>query len=379
MSPPAADRLRVELGPRSYDIVVGEGLLAEAGHHLAPLLAGSGAVVVSDDNVAPLYLGEVEASLDAAGVEHASIVLPAGEPTKDFDHLRVLTDKLLEARIERSSLVVALGGGVVGDIAGFAAAITLRGLPLVHLPTTLLAQVDSAVGGKTGINVRAGKNLIGAFHQPRLVLSDISTLDTLTPRDLVAGYGEVVKYGLIGDGDFFAWLEANGAALCGGDTAARRHAVLTSCAAKAAIVAADERESGVRALLNLGHTFGHALEARSGYCEALLHGEAVAIGMVLAFELSARMGLCPGGDGHRVRRHLAAIGLPVALAEIADSSWTVESLIDLMGADKKVRGGKSTFVLARGIGKAFVCRDVALDDVRALLDDALGEQEENGG
>ncbi|MCZ6467465.1 MAG: 3-dehydroquinate synthase, partial [Alphaproteobacteria bacterium] len=267
---PAAS-LTVELGRRSYDICVGEGLVAAAGRHMLPVLAQPRTVIVTDSNVAPLYLAALEAALDEVDVEHTAIVLPAGEQTKDFGHLRRLTDNLLDACVERSTTVVALGGGEAGDVA----AITLRGLACVQVPTTLLAQVDSAVGGKTGINTAHGKNLIGAFHQPRLVLADIATLDTLAPRELRAGYAEVVKYGVLDDPAFFTWLEANGRSLLDGDTDARRHAVLTSCAAKAAIVADDERETGRRALLNLGHTFGHALEVETGYGDSLMHGEAV--------------------------------------------------------------------------------------------------------
>ena len=287
------DSVRVDLGARGYDILVGAGLLAAAGHYIRPLLRHPRVVVITDSNVAPLYLAAVETALGEADIECTAITLPAGEQTKDFAHLEALAEDLLAGKVGRDTTLVALGGGVIGDLAGFAAAITMRGMDFVQIPTTLLAQVDSAVGGKTGINTRHGKNLVGAFHQPRLVLSDIATLDTLPERELVAGYAEVVKYGLIRDAAFFRWLETNGLRLCGGDTEARRHAVAACCAAKAAIVAEDEREAGRRALLNLGHTFGHALEAQSGFGDTLLHGEAVAIGMVLAFELSARLGPCP--------------------------------------------------------------------------------------
>jgi 3-dehydroquinate synthase len=286
--------------------------------------------------------------------------------------LQELTEKLLAAHIERGTTIIALGGGVVGDIAGFAAAITLRGLPFVQIPTTLLAQVDSSVGGKTGINTHVGKNLIGAFHQPRRVLIDIATLETLPRRQLLAGYAEVVKYGLIGDAEFFAWLEDNAARLLNGDAAARRHAVLTCCAAKAAIVAADEREAGQRALLNLGHTFAHALEAQTGYSEALLHGEAVAVGLVLAFHLSARLDLCSAGDAERVHRHLAAAGLPADMRKLADASWSADDLVAHMERDKKVKDGKLTVVLAHGIGQSFISREVNRDEVGAFLKDVLG-------
>jgi 3-dehydroquinate synthase len=365
-------RLTVDLGQRSYDILVGEGLAAAAGRHLRGVLSQPRTIIVTDSNVAPLYLGQVEASLDEAGIAHDALVLPAGEATKDFAHLEDLTDKLLEARVERNTTLIALGGGVIGDIVGFAAAITLRGVPFVQMPTTLLAQVDSSVGGKTGINSRHGKNLVGAFYQPRLVIADTGTLDTLPRRELLAGYAEVAKYGLIDSPEFFAWLEARGDKLVAGDTEARRHAVITSCTAKAAVVAEDERETGRRALLNLGHTFGHALEAETGYGAALLHGEAVAIGMVMAFDLSVRLGLCPAEDAGRVRRHLADMGLPVGLDGLAAPSWSAERLLTHMGLDKKVHDGRLTFILTRGIGQAFITGDVAEEALGAALEEALG-------
>jgi 3-dehydroquinate synthase len=357
------ESLRVELGERGYDILVGEGLLATAGQHIAPLTGGRRLFVVTDEQVAKAHLAALERALDAAGVAYEALVLPPGEGTKDFSQ-------------ERGSLLAALGGGVVGDLVGFAASILLRGLDFVQIPTTLLAQVDSSVGGKTGssvggktgINVPQGKNLVGSFHQPRLVLADTEVLSTLPKRELLAGYAEVVKYGLINDAAFFQWLEDHGLAIVEGDPAARRHAIVTSCAAKAAIVAEDERESGARALLlNLGHTFGHALEAELGYDERLLHGEAVAIGLVLAFELSVGLGLCPAADAAAVRRHVAAVGLPTDLESVPGVAWSADALIDHMGRDKKVRGGKVSFVLVRGIGKAFITADVDLDDVAALL------------
>ena len=364
--------LRVALDERGYDIVAGTGLVATAGRLLGPVLAQPRVFVVTDDNVAPLYLASLEASLDGAGIGHSSVVLPAGEGTKDLGHLGRLTDAMLAARVERETTVVALGGGVVGDIAGFAASVVLRGLPLVQIPTTLLAQVDSSVGGKTAINTGFGKNLLGTFHQPRMVLADMGTLETLPPRQFRSGYAELVKTALIHDAGFFAWLETAGPALVAGDREARRRAVLDCCAFKAAIVGEDERETGRRALLNLGHTFGHALEAETGYGGDLLHGEAVAVGTVLAFELSARLGLCPAPDVRRVRRHLADMGLPTGLAAVAGPSWTSQILIAHMMQDKKVQGGTLAFILLEGIGKAFVARDVDLGDVRALLDDALG-------
>lgn len=367
--------LSVDLGQRSYDIVVGEGLLQQAGVLIHPLLVRPRTILITDENIEKHWLETVEDSLESAGIEYQSIVLEPGEQSKDYAHAEVLTGQLLDSRVERSTTLIALGGGVVGDLVGFCAAITLRGLDYVQIPTTLLAQVDSSVGGKTGINMPQGKNLIGAFHQPRLVLADIGALDTLPARDLRAGYAEIVKYGLIDDSEFFTWLENNGSGVVGGpdqaDTQARRHAVLTSCRAKAAIVSADETEQGVRALLNLGHTFGHALEAKTGYGETLLHGESVAIGMVMAFDLSVRLGLCPGDNRDRVKSHLADCGLPVGLKGICDDSWSSSELIDLMGQDKKIAGGKLTFILARGIGQSFITDDVDMADVIAILDDYL--------
>ena len=367
--------ISVDLGQRSYDIIVGEGLLQQAGVLIRPHLARPRVVLITDENIEKHWLGTVEDSLNVAGIEYQSIVLEAGEQTKDYAHAEALTGQLLDARIERSTTLIALGGGVVGDLVGFCAAITLRGLDFVQIPTTLLAQVDSSVGGKTGINMPQGKNLIGAFHQPRLVLADIGVLDTLPARDLRAGYGEIVKYGLIDDSDFFTWLETNGPGVIGApvaaDTQARHHAILTSCKAKAAIVSADETEKGTRALLNLGHTFGHALEAKTGYGEILLHGESVAIGMAMAFDLSVRLGLCPDEDRDRVKSHLADCGLPIGLDALRDDSWSASDLVDLMGQDKKVAGGKLKFILAHGIGQSFITDDVDMADVTAILDDYL--------
>jgi 3-dehydroquinate synthase len=365
--------LRVELGDRSYEIVVGDGLLPDAGRLLASVASSRRVVVVTDANVAPIYLDPLERSLAAAGFACSPVVvLPAGEATKSFPHLMDLSDTLLAAGVDRTTLLVALGGGVVGDLAGFAAGILLRGLDFVQVPTTLLAQVDSSVGGKTGINVARGKNLVGLFHQPRLVVADVATLDTLDMRQRRAGYAEVVKYAVIGDRRFFAWLEANGEQVCAGVRSAQIHAVVTSCAAKAAIVAADEREAGRRALLNLGHTFGHALEAVAGYGDDLLHGEAVAVGMVLALELSTRLGVCPREDRDRLRGHLRAAGLPTVVSDLPRRDWSAAALLDRMKHDKKVRSNTLTFVLARGIGEAFVSRDVPLVEVRRLLKDATG-------
>ena len=366
------DIVRVELADRSYDIVIGPGILADAGSRVAPLIGRRPVVVVSDANVAVRHLGTLEAALDAAGLKRQpAIVLPPGEKTKDFAHLEQLLDELLGRGIERSTVLVALGGGVIGDLVGFAAAVALRGLDFIQVPTTLLSQVDSSVGGKTGINTRHGKNLVGAFHQPRLVLAVTTTLGTLDPRQVRAGYAEVAKYGLIDDPGFFEWLEDNGAAVCRLENESLVRAVTESCAAKAAIVGADERESGQRALLNLGHTFGHALEAAVGFDDRLLHGEAVALGMVMAFDLSVRLGLCPAEDADRVRRHLGAVGLPTRLSEVAGvPSWNPAELLGHMARDKKVDQGRITFVLVRGIGQAFTARDIAGADVSAVLERA---------
>jgi 3-dehydroquinate synthase len=371
-SAPSHTTIEVALGDRSYEIRVGAGLVANAGSHLSPLLTDparrGGVAVVTDSNVAALHLPALAGALDAAGVPHRAVVLEPGEHTKDFAHLERLLDDLLGHGIERGGMLVALGGGVVGDLVGFAAAIALRGVDFIQVPTTLLAQVDSSVGGKTGINTRHGKNLVGAFHQPRLVLADIGVLDTLPPRELLAGYAEVVKYGLVGDAGFFAWLEENGRALIAGDRAARIEAVAASCRIKAAIVAADEREHGERALLNLGHTFAHAMEAETGFSDRLLHGEAVALGMVLALELSQQLGLCPDGAAERLRAHYAAVGLP---ADPAAYGFGADRLIAHMHHDKKVRGGALTFILARGLGRGIVVPDVEPGEVKRLLERRL--------
>ena len=365
------ETVRVELGSRAYDIVVGDDVLATAGKTMAPILRSPRVIVVSDNNVAPLHLHALMRALSNADISADAIVLPAGEQTKDIAHFGKLMDEILGRGIDRDTSLVALGGGVVGDITGFAAASALRGIDFIQIPTTLLAQVDSSVGGKTGINSPHGKNLIGAFHQPRLVLADSRVLRTLPRREMLAGYAEVVKYGLIKDPAFFAWLEGHGADLVEGDPAMIRHAVVASCKAKAAIVAEDEHERGARALLNLGHTFGHALEAETGFGHALLHGEAVAIGMVMAFDLSVRMGLCPAEDAARVRRHLGAVGLPTGTNFTNSMVWSPKRLIGHMAKDKKVTGGKLTFILARGIGEAFVTRDVPDRELTAFMEGAV--------
>jgi shikimate kinase/3-dehydroquinate synthase len=361
-------RLTVALPSRSYDVVVGDGLLARAGALLAPVLPQKRAVVVTDANVARLHLPALKQGLAETGIATQEIVVDAGEQSKDLATYARIVEALLEAGVERRTAIVALGGGVVGDLAGFAAATTLRGLPFVQAPTTLLAQVDSSVGGKTGINTRHGKNLLGAFHQPRLVLADTATLATLPPRELRAGYAETLKAGLIGDAAFFDWCEANGAAVVGGERAVQAEAILRACAFKAQVVGDDEREekpNGGRALLNLGHTFGHALEAELGY-GAILHGEAVAIGIGLAFKLSARLGLCPAADSERVLAHLAAVGLGAELRTL-DRRLSAARLVQHMRRDKKARDGKLTLVLVRGIGHAFTLNDASAEAVIDLL------------
>ena len=364
----STERLRVELGPRSYDILIGRRLIAEAAIHAKPLIARPPAIVVTDETVAKLHLPALQASLAASGVETKPIVLPPGEETKDFAHLQSLLDAILDARPERRSTLIALGGGVIGDLTGFAASITLRGIDYIQIPTTLLSQVDSSVGGKTAIDTRHGKNMVGSFYQPRLVLIDIDSLTTLPKREVLAGYAEIVKYGLLGDAAFFTWCEKNGPALRDGDAAARQYAVMTSCKAKAEIVAEDEREEGRRALLNLGHTFGHALEAATGFSPDLLHGEAISIGMVMAFDLSAKLGLAPESDVARVRRHFAAMGMPTGLDALGNKRPGTSEMIAHMRHDKKVRGGTITFILARGIGEAFVARDVDVAEVESMLE-----------
>jgi len=360
----------VALGERSYPIHIGSGLL----EHGADMIASAGdwrqCAIVTDETVAVLHLATLQDSLSRAGLAVEPVVVPAGEASKSFAQLAPLCEALLSRGIERGDAVIALGGGMIGDLAGFAASILRRGVALIQAPTTLLAQVDSSVGGKTGINTPQGKNLIGTFHQPRLVIADTRTLDTLPARELRAGYAETVKYGLIGDSGFFAWLEENGPALLAGDGAARAYAIEQSCRAKAEIVAADEREAGQRALLNLGHTFGHALEAWAGYSGDLLHGEAVSIGMLLAFKLSERLGRCPPGQQERVRAHLLAAGLPVAIRDLAAAGRALpepDELIAHMMQDKKVSRGRLTFVLVREIGAAFTTSDVDLDDLKRLL------------
>jgi 3-dehydroquinate synthase len=362
--------VNVALGERSYDIVIGRGLLGSLGARVAALRPGAKAAIVSDETVATHYMQPAEAALAAAGIASARIVVPAGEGSKSYAVFERVCEAIIAARIERGDLVVALGGGVIGDLAGFAAATVRRGVDYVQVPTTLLAQVDSSVGGKTAINSRQGKNLIGAFYQPILVVADTALLDTLPPREFRAGYAEVAKYGLIGDAAFFAWLESNWRQVFDGGSA-REHAIAVSCRAKAATVGRDERETGERQLLNLGHTFGHALEAAAGFSDRLLHGEAVALGMVLAFAFSARRGLLPVAEAERVRRHLADAGLPVRIGDVLGPQPSVERLMELIAQDKKVRRGALTFILARGVGQSFVAGDVDPAEVNAFLRDIL--------
>lgn len=364
------ESLKVELGDRSYPILIGDGLIGEIGRHVAPVLRRPRTVIVTDTHVADHYLARVGTSLGAENISFSSLVLPAGESSKSWAGLARLTEWLIGEGVERGDHVIALGGGVIGDLVGFACSIVKRGCAFIQVPTTLLAQVDSSVGGKTAINVEAGKNLIGAFHQPALVVIDPTTLATLPRRELGAGYAEVVKYGLIDDRDFFAWCEENGAALLAGDSVARHRAIAHSVAAKARIVAADERETrDVRALLNLGHSFGHALEAETGYSDRLLHGEAVAAGIVLAHQFSAANGLCSVADAERVRAHLAGVDLPHSLASAGVNTGGA-ALAAHMAHDKKVRGGKLPLILTRGIGQSFVTDAYGLDIVAAFLDGA---------
>ena len=362
--------VNVGLGARAYDIVIGRGTLASLGARVAALKPGARAAIVTDENVSKQHLEATEAALASAGIGATSVTVRPGEGSKSIASFERVCDALIAARIERGDLVVALGGGVVGDLAGFAAASVRRGLDFVQVPTSLLAQVDSSVGGKTGINSRHGKNLIGAFYQPILVVADTALLDTLPAREFRAGYAEVAKYGLLGDAAFFAWLENNWQDVFAGGPA-REHAIAVSCRMKAAIVARDERETGDRALLNLGHTFGHAFEAAAGFSDRLLHGEAIALGMVAAFGFCVRRKLIAPQEAERVTRHLAAVGLPTHLSEVKGGLPDVDRLMELMAQDKKVKRGKLTFILARGIGQAYVAPDIEAADVRAFLAERL--------
>jgi len=369
-SPRAPTVVDVALGERAYDIVIGRDVLASLGARVAALRPGARVALVTDANVAGLHLGTARASLAAAGVDAVEVVVAPGEGSKSWRGIEQVCEAVIAGRIERRDLVIALGGGVIGDLAGFAAALVKRGVDYVQVPTTLLAQVDSSVGGKTAIDSPQGKNLIGSFHQPVLVLADTAALDTLPPEQFRAGYAEVVKYGLLGDAGFFDWLEANWQEVFAGGPA-REHAIAVSCRAKAAIVARDERETGDRALLNLGHTFGHAFEAAAGFGGELLHGDAVALGMALAFEFSVRQGLCPAADMERAVAHLARTGLPVRVGDLAGEAPGVDLLMDLIAQDKKVKRGKLTFILVRALGDAFVADDVDPAAIRAFLTEKL--------
>ncbi len=365
------DTVTVELGARRYDILIGAALLSDAGRMLAERFPQTRFAIVTDENVAALHLPELSRSLQAASLEATPIIVPAGERSKTIGELDRVVETILQTRLERSDMIIALGGGVIGDLAGFAAAVARRGMDFIQIPTSLLAQVDSSVGGKTGINAGAGKNLIGAFHQPRLVIADTDVLDTLPKREFAAGYAELAKYGLINDAAFFAWLEqVHADVLAGGRR--RDEAVAYCCRAKAAIVAADETEHGQRALLNLGHTFGHALEAWCNYDpERLIHGEAVSIGMVLAHQFSERLGHAPSADTQRVKQHLSEIGLPTEISQIDGGPPPVDLLMHHIAQDKKVRQGQLTFILTRGIGKAFIADNIPADSVTDFLHERI--------
>lgn len=367
------DTLHVPMGERSYDIHVGDGAIARAGNILEHKLRAPRTVIVTDENVAKDWLKPLQKSLDGANIRNRAIVIPPGEHTKSMQHLEGLLDDLLAHNIDRKTTLIALGGGVVGDLTGFAAAVVMRGIDFVQVPTTLLSQVDSSVGGKTGIDTRYGKNLIGAFHQPRAVITDTLTLDTLPMRERLCGYAEVVKYGVINDREFFDWLQVNGKKVLAGDTGARREAIMRSCANKAEIVAADEREAGLRALLNLGHTFGHALEAQVGFDDDLKHGEAVAIGMVMALDLSVRLAMISEAERDLLKQHLDDVGLPTDLKGLAGANWTSDALLEHMGRDKKTQDGKLTFILARAIGNSIVANDVDPETVGDVLQTFINE------
>ena len=369
-----ADTVTVALEERTYDIHIGEGLLEKSGEYLSPILHRPQVVIVTDENVAAAQGKRLEAGLKASSIDTKFITLPPGEATKSFSHLEVLTGKLIDLGVERNDLVIAFGGGVIGDLTGFACAILRRGCRFAQLPTTLLAQVDSAVGGKTAINAPQGKNLIGAFHQPAIVLADLNALETLPSRQLRAGYAEVVKYGLISDMPFFEWLDANAATLLSGKGVdALQYAVKKCCEAKAAIVAQDEQEHGARALLNLGHTFGHAFEGAFGYTDQLLHGEAVALGMSLAFEYSARIDLCSPEDAERVKSHLARVDLPATIADLDDPGTPAKTLLQLMMQDKKVEAGTLTLILAKAIGGAQIVKNADTRDILKFLEEKTSQ------
>ena len=362
------------LGTRAYEIVIGDSLLSTAGARIAALAPKSNCAIITDENVAVLHLSALQASLDAAGIRHTAIIIPPGEASKSYAQFERVCDAVIAAKLERRDLILAFGGGVVGDLAGFVAASVRRGMGFVQIPTSLLAQVDSSVGGKTGINSPLGKNLIGAFHQPALVLADTACLDTLSLREFKAGYAEVAKYGLIDDPEFFYWLETHWRDVFAGGTA-RQEAIARSCTAKAAVVERDEFETGDRALLNLGHTFGHAFERLTHYDSAkLVHGEGVSIGMACAFRFSVKLGLCSGQDANRMEAHLRQVGLPTRIRQI-QQNFSADAVLDAMFQDKKVERGALTFILARGIGQSFIAKNVAADEVFAFLTEDLALQE----
>jgi 3-dehydroquinate synthase len=367
----------VALGSRSYEIVIGRGVIATLGTHIGALRPGAKVFIVTDENVAAHAMAAAQTALKRAGIASGQMIVPPGESSKNYRVFEQACEAILDAQIERGDLVVALGGGVIGDLAGFAAAVVRRGLDYVQVPTTLLAQVDSSVGGKTAIDSRQGKNLIGAFHQPILVVADTALLDTLPEREFRAGYAELVKYGLLGDAAFFTWLEAHWRdifAASSSRNSSREHAVAVACRTKAAIVGRDERETGERALLNLGHTFGHALEAACGFSDRLLHGEAIAIGMVLAFEFSAHRGLVPAADAIRVKRHFAEVGLPADPSDIPGPLPGLDRIMELIAQDKKVKRGMLTFILVRAIGSAVIESGVEEREVRAFLNEKLARR-----
>jgi 3-dehydroquinate synthase len=365
------EKIPVHLGDRSYEIIVGEKILGDAGHYILPLLTNKRTVIITDENVAHHQLTPLNEGLKNYKIDFETIILPAGEATKSMSHVEKLLDQLLELKVERKDCIIAFGGGVIGDLVGFVASIYLRGIRFIQIPTTLLAQVDSSVGGKTGVNCRYGKNLIGSFHQPSLVLTDVASLSTLDQRHIIAGYAEIAKYGLINDVSFFAWLEKNGKDLIEGSAAQkikfRTEAIIKSCHAKATIVANDEKESGQRALLNLGHTFAHALEAENGYNDNLYHGEAVAMGIILAFKLSVNLSICPDLDLNRVENHFYNIGF----RKISDMKFNIDNLLHHMKADKKMSSGKLTFIVASAIGKSYLSNDIDMSDVKAVLNQSI--------
>lgn len=363
--------VNVDLGARSYDILIGPNQLEDAGAHIRTILPEARCAIVTDENVAPIHLKTLESSLNNAGINSHSIILPAGEATKNYTHFEKVAEQLIQTRLERSDAVIALGGGVIGDLTGFAASAVRRGIKFIQIPTTLLAQVDSSVGGKTGINSPQGKNLVGAFYQPGLVIADTAVLDTLTDREFRAGFAEVIKYGLINDAPFYDWLESCWEEIRSGGEA-RSRAVATSCKAKAAIVARDEHESGERALLNLGHTFGHALEGLTRYnSDILVHGEGVAIGMVMAHRFSTRMNLASSDDAKRITAYLEKVGLPTDLSRLKEHIGNADRMMEFIAQDKKVSRGNLTFILTRGIGEAFVAKDVPPAEVHAYLTECL--------